>query len=411
MDDTTLVTSDINAMTDMLNIANKFYAMNNTKINFSKADLITNRDPSNPSIHLPRSPVPFTFNLERASFSITPLASDSSFRFLGVWFSIKGFMSFIKQQCRTKYSTFAAKLRKKKLTTKQLVYLHNTVLLPKVEYRLMTTVFTQDKCHRISAPMKAIIKQSSKFAITLPTAFLHYEREINMTNLYNRHLQNHISSIPRRFHASSILSNIYLIRLHQLSDSLWIPFSPTNISDFSLWKFTKTFKSDLLIRTFHFASSIGFNFSLAPYLSFINSAVKCPIHEFFSSNPRLFARSIAIFKRNNIRCLSQCITDNGSALLPYKSIMRNHSHPVSLQAGFHIYKHNCVSQHHHSSLSRLFLILTYFLQRSSFPFLLSPIATLGVLKNGSGSTTTTISLLVVRYKFHQTDLLPLPTGN
>src|SRR5207244_2737414 len=66
-------------------------------------------------------------------------------------------------------------------------------------------------------------------------------------------------------------------------------------------------------------------FSLAPYLKFMNSAVKSPIHEYFSTNPRLFARSIAIFKRNNIRCLSQCITDNGSALLTYNTIMRNHS--------------------------------------------------------------------------------------
>jgi hypothetical protein len=220
MDDTTLVTSDISALTNMLNLANEFYAMNNTKINFSKANLITNRDPSNPSALLPKSPTSFAFNLERASFNITPLASDSSFRFLGVWFSVKGSMSFIKQQCRTEYSTFAAKLRKKKLTTRQLVYLHNTVLLPKVEYRLMTTVLTQDECHRIMTPIKAVIKQSSKFAITLPFAFLHYERGINMTNLYDRHLQNHISSIPRRFHASPILSNIYLIRLHQLSDSL-----------------------------------------------------------------------------------------------------------------------------------------------------------------------------------------------
>src|ERR1043166_7630763 len=114
------------------------------------------------------------------------------------------------------------------------------------------------------APMKSVIKQSSKFAITLPTAFLYYERGINMMNLYDRHLQNHISSIPHRFHASGIFSNVYLIRLHKLSDFLWIPFSLTVISDFSLWKFTKIFKSDLLIRTFHFASSIDFNFSLAP---------------------------------------------------------------------------------------------------------------------------------------------------
>ena len=32
----------------MLDVANKFYVMNNTKINFSKADLITNCEPDAP---------------------------------------------------------------------------------------------------------------------------------------------------------------------------------------------------------------------------------------------------------------------------------------------------------------------------------------------------------------------------
>ena len=46
MDDTTLISSSLNGLTDMLNIANEFYEMNNTKINFDKAELITNRDPN-----------------------------------------------------------------------------------------------------------------------------------------------------------------------------------------------------------------------------------------------------------------------------------------------------------------------------------------------------------------------------
>ena len=68
----------------------------------------------------------------------------------------------------------------------------------------------------------------------------------------------------------------------------------------------------------------------SPYLKFMNSAIKSFIHEYFSTNPRLFARSIAVLKRNNIRCLSQCITDNGFALLTYNTIIRNHlSHCTS----------------------------------------------------------------------------------
>jgi len=38
MDDTTLISSTIDGITSMLNLANEFYKMNNTKINFTKAE-------------------------------------------------------------------------------------------------------------------------------------------------------------------------------------------------------------------------------------------------------------------------------------------------------------------------------------------------------------------------------------
>src|SRR3954452_7513943 len=44
IDDTTLIFSSLHSLTNMLNIANEFYKMNNTKINFDKAELITNRN-------------------------------------------------------------------------------------------------------------------------------------------------------------------------------------------------------------------------------------------------------------------------------------------------------------------------------------------------------------------------------
>src|SRR5215213_5991860 len=96
MDDTTLISSSINGLTNMLNLANEFYAMNNTKINFSKAELITNRDPlSNSTIS--SSPSPYTFILSSNSFSITPIAPSSSFRFLGVWFSLMNNTAYVKR--------------------------------------------------------------------------------------------------------------------------------------------------------------------------------------------------------------------------------------------------------------------------------------------------------------------------
>src|SRR3989337_1488923 len=85
MDDTTIVSSSIQGLTEILSIAQEFYQLNNTKINFNKADLICNRDPSSPTDPLPFSPASFQFLSYNINFAVTPLSPSTSFRFLGVW--------------------------------------------------------------------------------------------------------------------------------------------------------------------------------------------------------------------------------------------------------------------------------------------------------------------------------------
>src|SRR3954466_6376978 len=88
MDDTTLISSSIEGLNQLLDIAQEFYDMNNTKINFNKAELICNRDPSNPSSKLPDASAAFNFNSSKIDFTCTPLSPNTSFRFLGVWFTL-----------------------------------------------------------------------------------------------------------------------------------------------------------------------------------------------------------------------------------------------------------------------------------------------------------------------------------
>src|SRR3954466_2093908 len=88
MDDITLISSSIEGLHQLLDIAQGFYEMNNTKINFDKAELICNRDPSNPSTKLPDLPEPFNFKSPEVNFTCTPLSPNTSFRFLGVWFTL-----------------------------------------------------------------------------------------------------------------------------------------------------------------------------------------------------------------------------------------------------------------------------------------------------------------------------------
>jgi hypothetical protein len=129
MDDTNLISSSIDGLTHMLRTAQEFYDLNNTKINFNKAILICNRDPSNPTSPLPSTPLPYRFNLLSTAFELTPLKQNESFRFLGVCFTLSLSLQFVKKQASTEYNLFANKLKNKRLTSDHLTYLHIGMLI------------------------------------------------------------------------------------------------------------------------------------------------------------------------------------------------------------------------------------------------------------------------------------------
>src|SRR5204863_523023 len=124
----------------------------------------------------------------------------------------------------------------------------------------MCTLLPESACKSIAAPMRKIIKHAGKLSNSLPPTFLNNNHGLNMTDLFQCITQNHIFTFTNRFNNSQILSGIYYHRLHNLQNALWITVHPFSISDFSVWKFTKTFKLDLLCRTLHFASLINISF-------------------------------------------------------------------------------------------------------------------------------------------------------
>src|SRR4051794_6266570 len=208
IDDTTLISSSIEGLNQLLDIAQEFYDMNNTKINFNKAELICNRDPSNSSTKLPDLPALFNFKLSMVNFTCTPLSPNTSFRFLGVWFTLTLNKKFVKKQCTTEYQLFTGKLRNKKLTTDQLKYLHNAVLLTKVLYRLKCTVFSEKDCDSIMGPFKKLYKNTSNLVKSIPNCFLHYSQALGITNLYQQHITSHITTLNNELFTGDNFSRI-----------------------------------------------------------------------------------------------------------------------------------------------------------------------------------------------------------
>src|SRR5436190_158125 len=156
MDDSTLIADSNSGLETLLGITEEFYLLNNTSANHSKYVLASTELTSPTDItFLTRSRTSHTSR----SIQIRSLGVTDSFRFLDVWFNLKNSSSFVKSQLKTEYHQFTSILRHKKLTAKQLVYLHNTVLLPKLSYHSQTTSLRTKTCQQIASPFDLMFKR------------------------------------------------------------------------------------------------------------------------------------------------------------------------------------------------------------------------------------------------------------
>src|ERR1043166_6125584 len=327
MDDTTLIASDCEGLTNMLSITQEFYDLNNTKINFNKAILICNRSPDDIHKSLGSSPSAHTFIVDATrQFTITPIAPKESFRFLGVWFSLSMSPAFIKKQCRSEYSLFASKLRNKKLTSDQLTYLHNAILLPKVEYRLKATCLTENECLTIQAPFRKLFKNTLSMVSSLPNALLHYRQGLNFTSLFQKYLTNHINNLTNIFsmdNSSTVFCTISH-RLMTIQKDINIPYSPLLLSDFSCFLKTKCFKTDFIFRLLFFSGNIGISFA-RPLPASQSVENHTPLFSLFNNNPSLYRQSLPLLKKHNQMFLSDCISRDKLTIMSYRDIINKNS--------------------------------------------------------------------------------------
>jgi len=324
MDDTNLVSASIDSLTKMLKLSQGFYELNNTKINFSKAIFICNRNPAASNLQLPSKPESFNFRLDNSSFSLTPIHYRDSFRFLGVWFSLSLSTQYVRKQCATEYKIFSRTLSKKKLTYDQLKYLHNSVLVPKVEYRLKGCLPSERDCNSIQATFRKTFKHSLDIALNLPNSFLSCSHTLGIFNLFHRLVSSHANRLYSIFQldSSHILSGLLSHRIYSIQQSLFLPHSPMAIPEFSPFMECKATSNDLIFRTIAFASKFGLRF-LPPFTSPANAHT--PLYSLFNDNPKLFASSLIHLKRYNLQYLSSCLSPDGITLLPLTTIIANSS--------------------------------------------------------------------------------------
>src|SRR4051794_22471223 len=148
------------------------------------------------------------------------------------------FTNIRQKQCKTESSLFRNKLQNKRLTSDQFTYLHNMVLIPKLDFRLKTTLLSEQDCLRISSGFRRVFKNSLKINISIPNAFLQYNKAYGLINLFQRQITNHVSNFSKIIHGiePSTVQNIMLHRLYSIKKDIHIPHSPLLINSFNTFK-------------------------------------------------------------------------------------------------------------------------------------------------------------------------------
>ncbi|GBC51817.2 RNA-directed DNA polymerase from mobile element jockey-like [Rhizophagus irregularis DAOM 181602=DAOM 197198] len=264
MDDSTLISSSKTGMELMLSITEEFYQINNTSANHNKYVLITNSLPST-SVSSP-SPVVFDLQLSGLnkvpSISIVPISMNSSFRFLGVWFNVTGSSDFVKKQVARECNSFAAIVRPAKLSAKQVVYLHNTVLIPKLEYRMQVTHLSESKCASATSSIRSLVKHKANFSRVLPDSILFLSQGLGLINLFFHQSQTHLTNLFLLANSSSsFMKYLFLYRLRLIQFSFLISISPLLVKDWTIWTKLFAFKQDYIACTIALLTTTPFKLS------------------------------------------------------------------------------------------------------------------------------------------------------
>ena len=99
-----------------------------------------------------------TLTFGNETIKIKPTPQKVSVRYLGVWYNMLQGRSHVLDQVKNKLYIASDKLRRKLVTDKQMTYIFNTVLLPRIEFWTQITAIKEHECNQRMRPFYSAFK-------------------------------------------------------------------------------------------------------------------------------------------------------------------------------------------------------------------------------------------------------------
>ena len=171
-------------MQKTVDISKGFFLLNDIDINGKKSEVITINANQQPEEGI-------TMGSDNHCF--VPAAPNQLVRYLGVWFSSRLSRRHQERIATNEIKSLDNIIRPKHITIDQVVYINNRVLIPRLEYRLCTTLFSIITARKLYTPLTKVAKQLLQLPSSAHTNVLTHPGLVGFLTLEQNQLVHHFT--------------------------------------------------------------------------------------------------------------------------------------------------------------------------------------------------------------------------
>jgi ribonuclease HI len=221
MDDTTWLSNSKQNLEQILQVADSFNELNHIQVNKEKSRLLLSKSAFK---YVNQGLIDITYG--QKCLSIKPLNPNESMKILGVWFNMNKDRKFNIQLAKTEMQQFVRNIKYKRLTDKQMIYVYNSVIIPRIEYRTQLTHITNKELRNISSIFLTAFKHKINLSKTTPNSLLNIRQIYSYRDLTSVVFQSKISNFTQIIEEKGLLNDIINIRLRQIQNQELLTTNP-----------------------------------------------------------------------------------------------------------------------------------------------------------------------------------------
>ncbi|KAG0346141.1 hypothetical protein BGZ54_005309, partial [Gamsiella multidivaricata] len=171
------------------------------------------------------NPIPEDRSVMLGGDTIEALPPATAARILGVWFSADGKGTHTRQLVQQEVESMCSLLARKAITDKQVIFIVNSVLIPRILYRLTTTILTDQEITGVVGQYAGMVRQKVGLPKGTPNSILFHRRLCGLRHLGDVQEEEQISTALLRFSDPGLVGQVMTARsdAHQAKCRLPIP--------------------------------------------------------------------------------------------------------------------------------------------------------------------------------------------